>query len=131
LNDIKDKSLSYIKMENVIVKSRIKEVAQGCNVSSDFSEKLNEVAQELISKASARCKANNRKTVSAKDVYCGKISAKVLLVSKSKVKESTPDDCNTASTFVEALNQALTNEVDQAVLRCKENNRKTISPKDL
>lgn len=55
-------------MENVIVKSKIKEVAQGFNVGSDFVDSLNEEAISLIQKAMKRAEGNNRKTIMAKDI---------------------------------------------------------------
>lgn len=54
--------------ENVVVKAKIKEIAQGANVASDFAEALNEKVVELIKAAVARAEANNRKTVMAKDL---------------------------------------------------------------
>ena len=57
-------------MENVnlIVRSKIKEVAKDSNVSSDFANALNEKVKELIEAACERAKANGRKTVMAKDL---------------------------------------------------------------
>ena len=52
----------------VVVRSKIKQFAQGCNVSGDFAEGLNEEVVSLIKKAAARAKANNRKTVSGRDL---------------------------------------------------------------
>jgi len=55
-------------MENVIVKSKIKEVAGNFNVGSDFVEKLNAKVIELIQEATKRAEGNNRKTVMGKDL---------------------------------------------------------------
>jgi len=52
----------------VIVKAKIKELAKGYNVSSDFADALDVVAKDLIKKACARAEGNNRKTVMAKDL---------------------------------------------------------------
>ncbi|MBI2507823.1 DUF1931 domain-containing protein [Candidatus Woesearchaeota archaeon] len=52
----------------VVVRSKIKEHAQGCNVSGDFAEELNKEVVGLIRKAADRAKANNRKTVSGRDL---------------------------------------------------------------
>ena len=54
--------------EMVVVRSKIKEHAQGCNVSGDFAEALNKEVVGLIKKAADRAKANNRKTVSSRDL---------------------------------------------------------------
>jgi histone H3/H4 len=52
----------------VVVRSKVKTHADGCNVSGDFANALNDVVVELIGKAAARAKANNRKTVASKDL---------------------------------------------------------------
>jgi len=52
----------------VVVRSKVKEYAQGCNVSGDFAEALNKEVVGLIKKAADRAKANNRKTVSSRDL---------------------------------------------------------------
>lgn len=54
--------------ELFIVKSKIKDVAEDLNVSSDFSDALNEKVKLLILEAITRAKANNRKTLMAKDL---------------------------------------------------------------
>ncbi len=55
-------------MDMVVVKSKIKKVAAGYNVSADFSEGLNERVVELVEKACERAEANGRKTVMQKDL---------------------------------------------------------------
>lgn len=52
----------------VVVRSKIKEHAEGCNVSGDFANALNDEVAGLIRKAAQRAKANSRKTVSSKDL---------------------------------------------------------------
>jgi histone H3/H4 len=52
----------------VVVRSKIKEHAEGCNVSGDFANALNEEVGNLIKRAASRAKANGRKTVSSKDL---------------------------------------------------------------
>lgn len=52
----------------LVVKSKIKEIAKDCNVSGDFADSLNEVLVARVEQACARCEANGRKTVSAKDL---------------------------------------------------------------
>lgn len=54
--------------DSVVVRSKIKEHAQGCNVSGDFAEALSREVVGLIKKAADRAKANNRKTVSSRDL---------------------------------------------------------------
>lgn len=52
----------------LVVKAKIKEVATGVNVSSDFAEALNSRVKSLIADAVKRAQANGRKTVQAKDL---------------------------------------------------------------
>lgn len=52
----------------LVVKSKIKEYIKDCNVAGDFAEALNNEIKDLIKKAEARCKANGRKTVQARDL---------------------------------------------------------------
>lgn len=52
----------------LVVKSQIKEVAQGFNVSGDFAEALDLKAIELVKAAIKRAEANGRRTVMAKDL---------------------------------------------------------------
>jgi len=52
----------------LIVKAKVKEFAKGVNVSSDFTEKLNEEVKLLIKKAIERAKENKRSTVMGKDL---------------------------------------------------------------
>jgi histone H3/H4 len=55
-------------MVEIIVKSKIKELTSGFQVSGDFSDKLNEKVENLIKDACLRATANQRKTVMAKDL---------------------------------------------------------------
>ncbi len=118
-------------METIVVKSKIKEVAKNCNVSSDFAEALNKKAVEEVKAAAKRAGANNRKTVSSKDAYVGKSMAKEMLVVKSKVKEVVGSNYNVSGDFAEALNEVLTWYVQQACARAEANGRKTVTAKDL
>jgi histone H3/H4 len=52
----------------LVVKSKVKELVDGYNVSGDFAEALNEVLIWFVSQAAARADANGRKTVMAKDL---------------------------------------------------------------
>jgi len=52
----------------LVVKSKVKDVVEGCNVSGNFADALNEVLAGLISQAAARAEANGRKTVGARDL---------------------------------------------------------------
>lgn len=54
--------------DQIIVKSKIKELTAGYNVSSDFAEALDVKVKELVSAAVKRAEGNNRKTVMAKDI---------------------------------------------------------------
>jgi histone H3/H4 len=117
-------------METIVVKSKIKEVAGNCNVSGDFADALNGVAVDLVKRAAARAEANGRKTVSAKDMYVGKSSAKVMLVVKSKVKDVAKGH-NVSGDLADSLNEMLTWCVEQACARAEANGRKTVGARDL
>jgi histone H3/H4 len=52
----------------LIVKAKIREVAQGFNVSGDFADALDKKAEQMVKDACARAEANSRKTVMAKDL---------------------------------------------------------------
>lgn len=117
-------------METIVVKSKIKDVAKGCNVSGDFADALNKAAVDAVKEAAKRAEANGRKTVQAKDVYVGKTSASTMLVVKSKVKDVV-SDVNIAGDFADALNEILIWHVHQACGRAEENSRKTVAARDL
>ncbi|MBI2565100.1 DUF1931 family protein [Candidatus Woesearchaeota archaeon] len=53
---------------SLIVRSRIKELVTDMNVAGDFADVLDKKAEELIKVAVERAKANNRKTLMAKDL---------------------------------------------------------------
>ena len=55
-------------MENLIVKSKVKEVVRGFKVSGTFCPALNKLIHELIHKAEERAEANGRRTVDARDL---------------------------------------------------------------
>lgn len=116
--------------EMVIVKSKLKEVANGCNVGSDFAEALNAAVADEVKKATSRAQANGRKTVQARDVFLGNVSAKEMLVSKSKVK-ALVEELNVSGDFSEALNEVVVSMVSQAAARADANGRKTIGARDL
>jgi histone H3/H4 len=52
----------------LVVKSKIKEHAEGLNVAGDFADALDKEIEALIKKAVERCKANGRKTCQARDL---------------------------------------------------------------
>jgi histone H3/H4 len=52
----------------LVVKSKVKEVVEGMNVSGDFAEALNEVLVHAVEQAGERAKANGRKTIGARDL---------------------------------------------------------------
>lgn len=54
--------------ELIISKSRTKDAAKGCNVSSDFYGAFDKAARGLVAQAVARCKANGRKTLKPSDL---------------------------------------------------------------
>lgn len=54
--------------EGIIVKAKIKDIAAGFSVASEFSDALNKKAVELIKNACKRAESNGRKTVMAKDL---------------------------------------------------------------
>jgi len=54
--------------ELLVVRSKIKNHAEGCNVSGNFANALSEKVVRLIKEAAERAKANNRRTVQAKDL---------------------------------------------------------------
>ena len=115
----------------IVVKSKIKEVANGANVAGDFAAALNEMAVELVKKAGERAEANGRKTVQAKDVFVGEASAKTMIVVKSKVKGVLTSGQNVSGNFGEALNEVLVWAVGQAAARAEANGRKTVGARDL
>jgi len=119
--------------ELLVVRSKVKEVAKGCNVASDFAEALNDVLVGLLNEAETRCQENKRSTVMPKDVplyfLAGK-KAKEMLIVKSKVKENVKD-CNCSSELGDALNMVATYLVNKACERCGNNKRSTIQPRDL
>jgi histone H3/H4 len=119
-------------MEMIVVKSKVKEVAKNCNVAGDFADKLNEVAVAEVKKAVDRAVANNRKTVSKKDIcLCDGKGNDVMLVVKSKVKEVVGANNNVSGDFAEGLNAVLTWFVTEAEKRAEANGRKTIQARDL
>jgi len=117
-------------MTELIVKSKIKEVAKDFNVAGDFAEALDKTALEEIKNAVKRADANGRRTLQAKDVYLGKSTAKEMLIVKSKVKDVAKNH-NVAGDFAEALNEVITAKVIQACERAKANGRRTVQARDL
>ena len=54
--------------ELLVVRSKIKDVAKGMNVSGDFAEALSDKVAGLIKDAAQRAKDNGRATVKARDL---------------------------------------------------------------
>ena len=52
----------------VVVRSKIKELAEGMNVAGDFAESLNTEVVALIKRACERARANKRSTVQSRDL---------------------------------------------------------------
>ncbi len=55
-------------VELIISKSRTKDAAKKCNVSSDFYGALDKKVRELIAAAEARAMGNKRKTLKPQDL---------------------------------------------------------------
>ena len=53
---------------DLIVKSKIKEAVPELNVASEVAEALNEKVLSLLKDASARAKANGRRTLQSRDL---------------------------------------------------------------
>jgi len=117
-------------MAELIVKSKIRDVANDCNVASDVAETLNKLAVHHVEMAAKRADANGRRTVQAKDAFVGKMSSKVMLVVRSKVKEVVKKH-NVSGDFAEALNEVLVWHVMQGCERAKANGRRTVQARDL
>ena len=52
----------------VVVRSKIKENAEGMNVAGDFAEALNGEVTGIIKRACERAKANKRSTIQPRDL---------------------------------------------------------------
>ena len=52
----------------VVVRSKIKELAEGMNVAGDFAEGLNVEVTSLIKRACDRAKAKKRSTIQTRDL---------------------------------------------------------------
>ena len=55
-------------MTNLIIKSNIKQIVKDLNVASDVAEALNKKIEALLKEAVERAKANQRKTLYARDL---------------------------------------------------------------
>ncbi|MFW5746313.1 MAG: hypothetical protein ACOCWQ_02050 [Nanoarchaeota archaeon] len=55
-------------MENVIIRSKIREFVDTMSISSDFADKLNEECVKMIHRAIERARENGRRTVMARDL---------------------------------------------------------------
>lgn len=65
----KDVYVGDLKSETMlVVKSKVKDEAEGSNVSGDFAAALNEMLVWIVGQACARAEANGRKTVGARDL---------------------------------------------------------------
>lgn len=52
----------------LVVKAKVKEYAEGCNVAGDFAEELSKKVVQLVKEAAKRAEANGRKTIQPKDL---------------------------------------------------------------
>ena len=114
----------------IVVKSKIKEVANGCNVSGDFADALNGAAVMMVQDSAKRAQANGRKTIQAKDVFIGDSTGGPMLVVKSKVKDVVSGN-NVSGDYADSLNEILKWLVQQACARAEANGRKTVGARDL
>jgi histone H3/H4 len=117
--------------ENIVVKAKIKDIVNNCNIASDFADALNEVLLKEVKAAENRAKGNGRKTIQSKDAYVGKLQNEPMIVVRSKVKGASSEDVNTSSDFAEAINTIAIEKVKQAEARASANSRKTMMAKDL
>lgn len=53
---------------SIVVKAKIKEIAENFNVSGDFTEALDKEVRAMVKKASERAEANGRRTIMSKDI---------------------------------------------------------------
>lgn len=116
--------------EMLVVKSKIKELVQNMNVGGDVADALNELALQQVALAKKRAEANGRKTLQARDLYLGKVSADAMLVVKSKIKDVS-GEFNVGGDFADALNEMLAWSVAQGSMRAEANGRKTVQARDL
>ncbi len=69
IDNLEYKELRGGKMADLlVVKSKIKDYVKNMNVAGDFAKELDKQVKELIKDAQQRAKANNRRTVMAKDL---------------------------------------------------------------
>jgi histone H3/H4 len=54
--------------DNLIVRSNIKNIVEGYNISGDFGDALNEKVKAVVLEAVSRAEANGRRTVMPKDL---------------------------------------------------------------
>ncbi len=54
--------------EGLIVRGKLREYAGDLSVSKEFEEALEKEVESLVKKACARTKANNRRTIMARDL---------------------------------------------------------------
>ncbi len=54
--------------EMLVVRSKVKDCVDGCNVAGDLADALNKVLNACVGMAVERAKENNRKTVMGKDL---------------------------------------------------------------
>lgn len=55
-------------MTDIIVKSKIRDAVDGLNVANEVAEALNAKVHKILDEASARAKANGRRTLQARDI---------------------------------------------------------------
>jgi histone H3/H4 len=117
-------------MSELVIRSKIKNVAKDYSVAGDVADALDKMADELMRQAIKRADANGRKTIQPKDVFVGRIGAETMLVVKSRVKD-VAENYNVAGDFANALNEMLVWHISQGCERARANGRRTLQAKDL
>ena len=67
----KDVSCNFVAKKAdvmLVVRAKLKDVAEGCNVAGDLAEGLSAKVEQLIKEACKRAEANGRKTVQSRDL---------------------------------------------------------------
>jgi histone H3/H4 len=54
--------------ELLVVRSKLKDVAKGMNVASDFADSLSKEVEDMVKRACKRASDNGRKTVQGRDL---------------------------------------------------------------
>lgn len=118
-------------MADLVVKSKLRDVVSDVNVGGDVADELNELASETLEEAVSRAKANDRKTVKARDILVDSSITNVSLVVKSKIRDEVPSSMNVGGDAAYALSDVLARALKEAADRAQANGRKTVQARDL